>query len=64
MATKKYLKDYDLVETEDEKGRSRKTAVYHGDYFRLHLEESQIKQLKLKLALFFVAAVACMFVPD
>ena len=58
MATKKYLKDYDLVETEDEKGRSRKTAVYHGDYFRLNLEESQIKQLKLKLALFFVAAVA------
>ncbi len=58
MASKKYLKDYDLVETEDEKGRSKKTAVYHGDYFRLSLEESQIKQLKLQFILFFAAALA------
>ena len=58
MASKKYLKDYDLVETEDEKGRARKTAVYHGDYFRLNLEESQIKQFKWQIILLFVAALA------
>lgn len=58
MASKKYIKDYDLVENEDEKGRVKKTAVYHGDYFRLGLEESQIKQLKLQLILLFVAALA------
>lgn len=58
MASKKYIKDYDLVETEDEKGRSRKTAVYHGDFFRLNPEPSQIKQFKLQLFLLFVAVLA------
>lgn len=58
MASKKYIKDYDLVETEDEKGRSTKTVVYHGDYFHVNLEESQIKQFKLQLGLLFVAALA------
>ncbi|HBO33838.1 MAG TPA: hypothetical protein DD636_03730 [Anaerolineaceae bacterium] len=58
MASKKYIKDYDLVETEDEKGRVKKTAIYSGEYFRLNLEESQIKQLKLQFILFFVAALA------
>lgn len=58
MASKKYLKDYDLVETEDEKGRVKKTAVYHGDYFRLNLEESQIKPFKWQIFLLFVAALS------
>ncbi len=58
MASKKYIKDYDLVETEDDKGRARKTAVYHGEYFRVNLEESQVKQLKLQFVLFFVAVLA------
>ncbi len=58
MASKKYIKDYDLVETEDEKGRVKKTTVYNGDYFHLNLEESQIKQFKWQFILFFVAAAA------
>lgn len=46
MASKKYIRDYDLVETEDEQGRVKKTAVYRGDYFTINLDESQIKQFK------------------
>lgn len=56
MASKKYIKDYDLVETEDEKGRIRKTIAYHGEYFGLNLEASRIKQLKQQFVLFFVLA--------
>lgn len=58
MASKKYIKDYDLVETEDDKGRVKKTAVYHGDYFRLNIEESQINQFKWQFILLFVASLA------
>ncbi|MDD2521955.1 MAG: hypothetical protein PHW11_03945 [Anaerolineaceae bacterium] len=57
MASKKYIKDYDLVETEDTNGRVRKTAVYRGEYFRLNLEESQIKKNKWQFILLFVAAL-------
>ena len=57
MASKKYIKDYDLVETEDEKGHVKKTAVYRGDFFHLSLEESQIKQFKWQFVLLFVAAL-------
>lgn len=58
MASKKYIKDYDLVETEDEKGRSKKKVVYQGDYFRVNLEEPQLKQFKLTLSLVYVAVLA------
>lgn len=57
MASKKYIKEYDLVETEDEKGHVKKIAVYHGDFFHLNIEESQIKQFKRQFILFFVAAL-------
>lgn len=46
MASKKYIKDYDLVEVEDEQGRVKQTVIYKGDYFTLDLEERQIKQSK------------------
>ena len=46
MASKKYIKDYDLVEFEDEQGRIKQTVIYKGDYFTLNLEERQIKQSK------------------
>ena len=56
MASKKYVKDYDIVETEDSKGRIRKSAVYRGNYFHVELEESQLKQFKVQcLVLFFLA---------
>ncbi len=58
MASKKYIKDYDLVENQDEKGRIKKTAVYHGDYFRLNLEENQIKKYKIQFILLFLAVLA------
>lgn len=55
MASKKYIKDYELVETEDEQGRIKKSVIYHGDYFTLAQDESQIKRNKL---LFIVLALA------
>ena len=58
MASKKYIKNYDLVETEDSKGRIKKTAVYHGEYFSLNIEESQIKQFKWQFILLFVVSLA------
>ncbi|MEL7626788.1 MAG: hypothetical protein AAGU15_08015 [Anaerolineaceae bacterium] len=57
MASKKYIQDYDLIETEDSRGRIKKTAVYHGDYYCLNLEESQIKKFKWQVILLFVAAL-------
>ncbi len=58
MASKRYIKDYTLVETEDTKGQLKKTAVYHGDYFNLNLEESEIKTLRWHFLLLFIAALA------
>lgn len=58
MASKKYIKDYDLVESEDGSGRVKKTAVYQGDYFHLKLEESQIKSFRRQILLLFMAACA------
>lgn len=56
MASKKYVKDYDIVETEDSQGRIKKSAVYRGNFFHVDLEESQIKQFKMQcLVLFFLA---------
>jgi len=53
MASKKYLKEYDLVESEDEKGRLKKIVVYRGDYFTLNLDESQIRGMKWNFILIF-----------
>lgn len=53
MASKKYLKEYDLVESEDEKGRLKKIAIYRGDYFTLNLDESQIRGMKWTFILMF-----------
>lgn len=58
MTSKKYIKNYDLVEAEDDKGRVKKTVVYHGDYFHLNYEESQIKKFKWEFILLFVALLA------
>lgn len=59
MASKKYIKDYDLVEFEDEQGRIKQTVIYKGDYFTLNLEERQIKQSK---RVFIILAFAVMLV--
>ena len=58
MASKKYVKDYDIVETEDSKGRIRKSAVYRGNYFHVDLEENQLKQFKVQLLVLFFLALA------
>ncbi len=52
MASKKYIKDYELVEIEDDQGgRVKQTVKYHGDYFTLDLDESQIKKNKREFIL-------------
>ena len=51
MASKKYIKDYELVEIEDDQGRVKQIVKYHGDYFTLDLDESQIKKNKREFIL-------------
>lgn len=58
MASKKYVKDYDIVETEDSQGRIKKSAVYRGNFFHLDLEESQIKQFKVQVLVLFFLSLA------
>lgn len=58
MASKKYVKDYDIVETEDSKGRIKKSAVYRGNFFHVDLEESQLKQFKVQVLVLFFLALA------
>jgi len=58
MASKKYVKDYDIVETEDSKGRIRKSAVYRGNYFHVDLEENQLKQFKVQIVVLFFLSLA------
>lgn len=57
MASKKYIKDYELVETEDERGRMKQIVKYHGDYFTLNLDEGQIKQSKREFILLTFAVL-------
>jgi len=57
MASKKYIKDYELVETEDANGRVKKSVIYHGDYFTLDLDESQIRKTKRNFVLLTLAII-------
>jgi hypothetical protein len=46
MAMKKFKDDYELVETIDEKGRSKRKAVYRGDYFEVSLDAGGLLRFK------------------
>ena len=56
MARKKYSDDYELVITEDEKGREKRTAVYRGDYFEVELDREGFTKFK-KTCLLLIAAI-------
>jgi len=58
MAAKKYADDYDTVVTADEKGRERKKAVYHGEYYEVSLDEKQIITFQRNSLLLATAIIA------
>lgn len=52
---KRYADDYDIEVIEDEKGREKKIAVYHGKYFEVESNQRQLIAFKrILILLFFV----------
>jgi hypothetical protein len=52
---KKYADDYDLVITEDEKGREKKKAVYRANYFKIDISLGELKTFKRKAIVLLIA---------
>jgi hypothetical protein len=68
MDKKAFAEDYEIVTTQDEKGREKQTAVYRGVYFEVDLDERGILRFRrlslLYLAVFIVAHVSGGFVQN
>ena len=46
MSMRKYARDYEIIEAEDENGRQKSKLVYIGKYFELELETEELIQFK------------------
>ncbi len=53
MGMKKYTDDYEIVDTEDEKGHEKQTVVYRGEYFEVSLDEKGLARFKRRCYLLF-----------
>ena len=63
---KKYIDDYEVVVQENEKGRSKREAVYVGDYYEINLDETEFRNFRhnswLFLALIVIGQIGAGFV--
>jgi hypothetical protein len=65
---KRYADDYDVVVTEDEKGREKKTAVYGGKFFDVTIDQENLIKFRsagmILIALIIVLHVGAGFVAN
>lgn len=54
---KKYKDDYEIIVTEDEKGREIRKPVYRGDYFEISLDENGLRQFRRQCLLLLAPIV-------
>ena len=53
---KRYADDYEIVITEDENGREKKTAVYRGSYYDISVDQQHLLKFR-RNCLFLIAAI-------
>lgn len=58
---RKFVDDYEIEITEDEKGREKKVPVYRGAYYEIAADEKQIKRFKL-ISIFLTIVIAALHV--
>ena len=65
MPTKRYSDDFETVITIDEKGNEKKSAIYHGSYYEVLLDENGFRRFKrnslLLLALISILHISAGF---
>lgn len=54
---RKYAEDYDIVVDVDDKGREKRKAVYHGDYFEIDLDQASLTKFNTTSILLMVAII-------
>ena len=57
MSMRKYARDYEFIDTEDENGHQKSTLVYCGKYYELELDTEELIRFK-KISLMLLAIIA------
>ena len=56
---RKYARDYEFVDTEDENGHQKSTMVYRGKYYELELDTAEL--IRFKKVSFLLLAIVAIF---